>query len=189
MAPGFSLSRGAAARNRRAAQELFAPASAAARRAATPRGAPRRRRRRSVNCSSSTWPGCAAAGAFGRAQNLDAADVGELEPGAGKRRQPAAMVVDLLPRLRPVDARLRFFDLAGIGDAGLRLRRQLQRAAFQRGERDAPSAWRRAAPAYRAVRRQSRRRPSARAPPWRSGRYRALPPSSSPSRRSRGRPP
>src|ERR1700693_1980473 len=41
--------------------------------------------------------GLAAAGAFGRAQNLDAADADKLEPGAGEGRQSAAMVVDVLP--------------------------------------------------------------------------------------------
>ena len=45
------------------------------------------------------------------------------------------MVVDLLPGLGPVDARLVLVDFAGVGHAADGLRRQLQGALFQRGER------------------------------------------------------
>src|SRR4029077_1221283 len=58
-----------------------------------------------------------AASAPGRAQNFDPAGTGKFAPGAGKRRQPAAMVMDLVPRLRPVDARLALVDLVGVGHA------------------------------------------------------------------------
>src|ERR1700682_4008782 len=60
------------------------------------------------------WP---AAAALGRSQNLDAPGAGEFAPGAGKRRQPAAMIVDFVPRLGPIDARLALGDLVGIGRA------------------------------------------------------------------------
>src|SRR5690606_5902969 len=46
----------------------------------------------------------------------------ELEPGSGKRRQPAEVVVHLHRRPRPVDPRLRLLDLAGVGRARLGLR-------------------------------------------------------------------
>ena len=49
-----------------------------------------------VNLSSSTVPGAPLALAFGRAQRLDA-HAADLEPGAGKRRQPADVVVHLCP--------------------------------------------------------------------------------------------
>ena len=56
-----------------------------------------------------------------RAQHLDAhrrAVARDLEPGAGKRRQPADMVVHRAPRPRPVDARSRALSiLARVGDA------------------------------------------------------------------------
>src|SRR5674476_1390351 len=72
--------------------------------------------------------------ALGRAQCLDA-HTAELEPGAGKRRQPADVVVHAGSRLRPIDAGLVLGDLGGITDAGLRLRRERKRAALQRGNR------------------------------------------------------
>src|SRR3974377_1733158 len=46
--------------------------------------------------------GRAAALAFGRAQRFDAHATG-LEPGTGKRRQPADLVVHLNPGLAPID--------------------------------------------------------------------------------------
>ena len=94
-----------------------------------------------VSWSSSTVPG-APLPSPGRAQHLHPL-AAKLAPGAGKRRQPADMVVHLLPRLRPVDARLGLVDLRRVGDAVGGLRRELQRAALQRASaraiRSAPS--------------------------------------------------
>ena len=41
----------------------------------------------------------------------------QLEPGAGKRRQAADVVVHLAAGLRPIDARLVLVDLGRVGDA------------------------------------------------------------------------
>src|SRR5690606_25783690 len=61
-----------------------------------------------------------------RAQNLDALALAvllDLEPGAGIGREPANMIVDLLRRSRPVDARLGVADLGGRGEGAFGWRR------------------------------------------------------------------
>src|SRR5689334_23025698 len=65
------------------------------------------------------------------AQNLDASGAGQFRPRAGKGREAAAMVMDLLPRPLPVDARLVLADLAGVGHARSPLRGKLQRSFFE----------------------------------------------------------
>src|SRR5271165_220577 len=65
--------------------------------------------------------GRALALALGRSQNLDAGAVA-LEPGAGKRREPAAMIVHGAPRPYPVDAGLTLVDLRRDGDSTVQLR-------------------------------------------------------------------
>ena len=89
----------AGARDRRAAQKFFRLHRLAA--GALQFDEPHRAaaRRRSSACRRARVPGVSLAVALGRAQNLDAAGAGKLAPGAGKRRQPAAMIVDLVPRL------------------------------------------------------------------------------------------
>ena len=94
---------------------------------------------------------------LGRAQRLDAHAI-DLEPGAGKRRQAANVVVHLVRRLRPIDARFVLGDLRRVSDAGVWLRRQRQRAALGRGQARAASDRRRAAPTHRADRPRSCRR-------------------------------
>src|ERR1700688_1438670 len=54
------------------------------------------------------------ADSLGGAQNLDASCTGKFEPGAGNRRQSAAMIVDLIPRVGPINARLALIDLVGV---------------------------------------------------------------------------
>ena len=154
-----------------------------------------------ARCNSTSAHGAAAAGdgqlvvehasrrpvavAFGRAQNFDAPGAGKLAPGAGKRRQPAAMVVDFVPRLRPIDARFALVDLVGVGHAALRLAASVATAPFSsaasaRSIRSAPSRASSScsspvvasAPIGDALGHGDRRR------------CRGLPPSSSPSRRS-----
>ena len=113
----------------------------------------------------------------------------QFEPRAGKWRQSATMIVHLAPGLAPVDARFILVDLAGVGDALRRLRRQRERAALQRADRAQHQVGAERAslscnsPAVMSA-------PMAtRSTPCRSDRYRAPLPSSSPSRRRPHRPP
>jgi len=78
--------------------------------------------------------GLAGAVSLGGAENLDAAGVCVLKPRARKRRKAAATVVNLVPRLRPVDPRFGFLDLGGVS-TGARLRRQRQFSLLQVSER------------------------------------------------------
>ena len=91
--------------------------------------APRPRRRRSSGRRRGSSPGAPAPSRQRRAQQLHAAPalppIRHLAPGAGKGRQAADVVVDLVGRPRPVDARLVLGDLGGIGHALGRLRRQV----------------------------------------------------------------
>src|SRR5205809_423558 len=74
--------------------------------------------------------------ALGRAQRLDAHTfTRDFEPGAGSRRQASDVVMHLLPRPPPGDSRLLFCDFVRIGDTGLRLRRERERAALERPKR------------------------------------------------------
>src|SRR6185437_7273522 len=67
--------------------------------------------------------GFALAVALGRSECLDAR-AAQLEPGAGKRRQPADVVVNLFPRLCPIDAGFVLGNFRRIPDALWRLRRR-----------------------------------------------------------------
>ena len=149
-----------AGRDRRAAQEFVGLHRLAA--GALQFDEPHRaaRRRRPSACRRARGRARLRPAPFGGAQNFDAARVGEFEPGAGKRRQAAAMVVDLAPR--PASSRCGFRSCRSCWRRSRRLSAcgvSCSDAAFQRAERDAPSDWRRAAPAHRADRRWSHRAP------------------------------
>src|SRR5262249_32732497 len=73
--------------------------------------------------------------ALGRAQRLDAqAFTRDLEPGARAGRQAGDGVMPLLPRPLPGDSGLVLCDFVRIGDTGLRLRRERERAALECAE-------------------------------------------------------
>ena len=125
-------------RDRCAAQEFSARSSAAGRRAAVGecRTAPvAAGDRQLVVEHAARRP---VADALRRAQNFHATGAGELAPRAGKGRQPAAMVMDFLPRLVPNRCASRSCrscwrrSRPAVG-CGV----NLQRASFERGERAA----------------------------------------------------
>ena len=88
-----------------------------------------------VSWSSSTLPGAPRAPSQRRPQHLDARAF-QIEPGAGKRREAADMIVHRLRWFQPRDAGLVLADLVGISDARSRLWRQGERAPLQRRKRE-----------------------------------------------------
>ena len=154
------LSRAPCPAQRRAAQEFLGLHRPARRRAAARGGAPRPRRRRPsadrrAPCRARRRP----RRRVERSTLTRAGLAGQLEPGAGKRRQAADLVVHLPARLAPSRCASRPCRSCRVGDAVLRLRRELQRAALERAERAHHQVGAERAPARRAV-----RRPSCRAP-------------------------
>ena len=109
-------------------------------------------------------------------RSLPPATRGTSHQAPGKGDRPRMRLCSFSGRSRPVDARLRLVDLGGVGDASLRLRRAVERAALQRRERPHHQVGaERRQPVVQLARRLVRRR-SARARRGRPGRCRALPP-------------